>query len=31
LFLPSSTAKKAGTRTLDAVVQAATGIAIWHR
>jgi polysaccharide biosynthesis/export protein len=31
LFLPSSTAKKAGTRTLDAVVQAATGIVIWRR
>jgi polysaccharide export outer membrane protein len=30
LFLPSSTAKKAGARTLDAVVQAATGIAIWR-
>jgi polysaccharide biosynthesis/export protein len=31
LFLPSSGAKKAGTRTLDAVVQAATGIVIFRR
>jgi polysaccharide biosynthesis/export protein len=30
LFLPSSTAKKAGTRTLEAMVQVGTGIAIWR-
>jgi polysaccharide export outer membrane protein len=31
LFLPGSMAKKAGMRTLDAVVQAATGMVIWRR
>jgi len=31
LFLPTSGAKKAGTRTLDAVVQVATGVVIFRR
>jgi polysaccharide export outer membrane protein len=30
LFVPGSTAKKAGARTLEAVVQAAVGVAIWR-
>jgi polysaccharide export outer membrane protein len=30
LFMPDSTAKKVGTRSLEAVVQAATGLAIWR-
>ena len=30
LFVPGSTAKKAGVRTLEAMVQAGTGIAIWR-
>lgn len=30
LFLPGSISKKAGLRTLDAVVQAAVGVAIWR-
>ena len=30
LFVPASTAKKAGARTLEAVVQAAVGAAIWR-
>ncbi len=31
IFVPSSTAKSAGRRTLDAVIQAATGVAIYRR
>jgi polysaccharide export outer membrane protein len=31
LFLPGSTTKKAGMRSLEAVVQVATGLAIWGR
>ncbi len=31
LFVPDNTAKRAGVRTLEAMLQAATGIAIWGR
>lgn len=31
LFIPSSTAKKVGARTIDALIYTATGIAIWRR
>jgi polysaccharide biosynthesis/export protein len=31
LFIPSSTTKKAAMRTLEAVIQTATGLAIWRR
>lgn len=31
LFIPDSATKKVAVRTLEAVVQAATGVAIWHR
>jgi len=30
LFVPSSTAKRVGSRSAEAIVQAATGVAIWH-
>jgi polysaccharide export outer membrane protein len=30
LFIPTSTAKSAGKRTLEAIVQAATGLAVYH-
>jgi hypothetical protein len=30
LFVPDSTAKKAGIRAIEAAIQTATGVVIWH-
>jgi len=31
LFIPTSTAKRAGSKTVEAIIQIATGVAIYHR